>query len=211
MARLALLAVGPVLILAGLALTPWIARGFEAPPAQAVDTSVDVFADRATISFRPAANGRYEIALTARMCKSFEETYCLLRAPTDYWSQVVCDRTLRFSADVLVREDFRTVSERKMRRSPAGITRIEEGGTTYLKRHLGDARLQGGHFYTLVVQWNAVDGDLRDCHPRLLVRLAETDIDSRSWLMLLALLLAPTLILAGAAMALKGIRGGAGG
>lgn len=204
MARRAMLS-GLVLIVAGLALATQIDSRWKPEQLLPANRSVDVFSDRVSVQFSVRRSGHYVISLTAEQNRPFDEVYCLLRGPTDYWSSVTCEKTVRFSADWALRENYRLIDGRKMIRSPAGIATFNENDKTYLRRHLGRVTLTRGHYYTLTLTLNGVDVNLRDSRPRLQVRVDETDVEAAGWLSLSALILSPLLFFGGAWLLVSGL------
>lgn len=205
MVRRVMLVAGLVLVASGSVLTTQFDNRWRPAESMPANSPVDVFSDRTASSFRALRSGHYAIWLTAEQNRPYAEVYCHLRAPTDYWAAMACDRAPRFSADWAVRENYRIVAERKMTRSPAGISTLEENGKTYVRRHLGQVALIKGRYYTIVLTVHGVDVTLRDSHPRLQVRVDETEVDAAGWESLFAMICAPIFILGGGWMVARAL------
>jgi len=199
------IAAGLLLIAAGAALTPLMDARWRRQDIYPVDAHVDVYADKTTIQFPATHTGTYAVSFVVSQTGPFKQVYCLLRAPDDYWSSVVCDKSVKFSAAWKLTDDARTVQKFRLVHTAAGITGFSDGGVKYLKRHLGSVFLENGRFYTLTLTLDGADIGLSKVNPRIRLSLDENEVDLRGWRALWAIMTAPLCAGGGIWLVLMGV------
>jgi hypothetical protein len=203
--RRAAFVMGPVLIALGLAQVPLFDGHWRAQDLMPVDAHVDVFDDATNIQFTPVHSGYYGVQFVVAQSKPYDQVYCLLRSPADYWSPVVCDRGVSFMAKWTLSENGYVVQSRGMDRASAGISTFGQGSVRYMRRYLGMLYAEKGHYYMLKLVLTGADVGLAALNPRLQLTLDESTVETRSWLALWAYLAVPGFILWGAWLLWRGI------
>ena len=181
MRRSVSIAVGLLLIAAGAALTPLTDARWRHQDIYPVDSHVDVFADKTRIQFLATHTGTYAVSFVISQTGPFKHVYCLLRAPDDYWSSVVCDKSVKFFAAWTLTDNARIVQKFRLVHTAAGITGFSDGGVNHLKRHLGSVFLEAGRYYTLTLTLGGADIGLSKVNPRIRLTLDENEVDLRGW------------------------------
>jgi hypothetical protein len=206
MTRGGLLVAGPLLIVLGLIQAPMLTGRVKSQDMRPVDVHVDVFSDKTSTQFSVKNSGYYGVSFVVSQSKPYNEVYCMLRSPADYWSPVVCEKGVSFMAGWVLSENYFEVQHHKMDRSSAGIASFEDGGNKYMRRYLGTLYAEKGRNYTLNLTLDGADVGLRGLGPRLQVTIDEGTVETRAWLALWALICVPSFVLGGLWLIVKGFR-----